>query len=86
MTGRERAWWENPEERNSRCSVAPGFRATLTQEGFAAAQEDAGPLLDISQFVTADTDNLTTITLPTGGYLTVGGVSFFVEARLMKRG
>ena len=74
------------EQTNTPWSVKPGLRATLTQEGFEQARQDAGESLDVGQFVTDNSGDLVVITLPQGSYHTVGGVRFMVEASFDENG
>jgi hypothetical protein len=76
----------DPEKPNTPWSKEPGFKATLTREGLVQAQEDAGSSLDVSQFVTDEQGDLITISLPEGGYHTVGGVRFMVKAAFRENG
>jgi hypothetical protein len=76
----------DPEKSNSPWSHEAGFRATLTRRGYEEAREDATPDLDIADFVTESSEDLVVITLPDGGYHTVGGVRFMVRALFSKHG
>jgi hypothetical protein len=72
--------------KNNPWSLKPGFRARLTGEGYEQALESAEDMLDLDGFVTENKDGLTVVEFPKGGYLTVAGCNFFVEAAFNDNG
>lgn len=66
--------------KNTPWSLRPGFRAKLTGEGYEQAHESAEASLDLTNFEIGEEKGLTVLEFPEGGYLTVGGCNFFVEA------
>lgn len=67
--------------KNNPWSLEPGFKATLTGEGYEQAQESAEAVLDLDSYVIKeDSNGLTVVEFPDGGYLTVAGCNFFVKA------
>jgi len=66
--------------KNTPWSIEPGFKAKLTGEGYEQALESAEAALDLESFKVGDKDGLILVEFPDGGYLTVAGCNFFVEA------